>query len=128
MGLIARVKLDHISACLALGKDPAEDTVMAKSDAGFGQSVGKLQRTILGKYKDLRCEILMRRARTELPKDDQRRISLEAADCFSNSFPANIDASIKLENGEFTTSFQRKFGLPLSCLWLYVGESIVTNG
>ena len=70
----------------------------------------------------------MRRARTELPKDDQRRISLEAADCFSNSFPANIGASIKLENGEFTTSFQRKFGLPLSCLWLHVGEPIVTNG
>ena len=47
-----------MSACLALGKDPAEDTVMAKPDAGFGQAVGKLQRTILGKQKDLRYEIL----------------------------------------------------------------------
>jgi hypothetical protein len=50
---IARVKLDHTSACLALGKDPAEDTVMAKPDAGFGQNVGKLQRTIQGKHKYL---------------------------------------------------------------------------
>jgi hypothetical protein len=101
---------------------------MAKSDAGFGQGVGKLQRTILGKHKDLRYEILMRRARLELPKDDQRRISLEAADSFSNAFPANLDASIKLANDEFTTGIQRKLGLPLSCLWLHVGEPIATNG
>jgi hypothetical protein len=123
LGLIARAKLDHISACLALGKDPAEDVVMAKPDAGFGQNVGKLQRMIQGKLKDLRYEILMMRAKAELPKDDQRRISLEAAE-----FPANLDASIKLENNEFTTSFQRKLGLPLSCLWLHVGEPIATNG
>jgi hypothetical protein len=128
LGLIARVKLDHIGACLALGKDPAEDTVMAKPDAGFGQNVGKLQRTIQGKHKDLRYEILMKRVKAELPNDDQRRISLEAAGSFSNAFPANLDASIKLENGEFTTSFQRKFGLPLSCLWLHVGGPIATNG
>ena len=70
LGLIARVKLDHIGACLALGKDPAEDTVMAKPDADFGQNVGKLQRTIQVKHKDLRYEILMKRAKAELPNDD----------------------------------------------------------
>lgn len=111
-GLIARVKLDHISACLALGKDPAEDTVMAKSDAGFGQNVGKLQRTILGKHKDLLYEILMRCARTELPNYDQRRISLEAADSFSNAFPANLDAPIKLAINEFTTGIRANSAFP----------------
>jgi hypothetical protein len=70
----------------------------------------------------------MSRARNEAPKDDQRRISLEAADGFSNVFPANLDASNKFTNDEFITSIQRKFGLPLSCLWLHVGEPIVTNG
>ncbi len=98
-----------VSTCLSL---PAEDTVMAKPDAGFGQNVGKLQRTIQGKLKDLRYEILMKRAKAELPNDDQRRISLEAADSFSNAFPANLDASIKLENGEFTAGFSANLASP----------------
>ncbi len=67
----------------------------------------------------------MKRARNEPPKDDQRRISLEAAEGFSNALPANLGTSIKLENDELTTGVQRKFGLPLSC---YVGEPIATNG
>jgi hypothetical protein len=70
----------------------------------------------------------MKRAKTELPKDDQRRISLGAAESFSSAFPASLDAMIKLSNDEFTSSFHLKLGILLRCLWLHVGEPIATNG
>ena len=116
------------SACLALGKNPGENSVLATPDEGFGFNVNKLHRTINDKLKDLQLELFTKRAQSELPKDDQHRRALEASDSFSNSFRISIDSSVLLSSHEFTTAIQRKLGLALTMLAQFVGYPIATNG
>jgi hypothetical protein len=127
-GLIARVKLNLSSACLALGKNPRDNSILAVPDESFGFNVNKVHRTINDNLKDLELEQFAKRVRTDLPKDDQRRKAFEASDCFSNSFPISIDSSVPLDSHEFTTAIQRKLGCPVTMLAQFVGHSIATNG
>ena len=126
--MITRVKLNISSACLALGKNPGENSVLTIPDEGFGFNVNKLHRTINDKLKDLQLELFTKRVQSELPKDDQRRRAFEASDSFSNSFPISIDSSVLLSSHEFTTAIQRKLGLALTMLAQFVGYPIATNG
>jgi hypothetical protein len=112
LGLIARVKLEHIGACQLLGKDSSKDSALAKPDAGFGYGTRKLHRTINGSLTDLRFAKFSGRVSSELPKDDQRRLAFEAADYLSNAFPVSIDASIKLSRDEFVIAISANSAFP----------------
>ena len=54
--MIARIKLNFSDACLSLGKDPGENSVLAVPDEGFGFNVNKLHRTFNDELKDLQLE------------------------------------------------------------------------
>ena len=116
LGLIARVKLSFSSACLALGKNPGENSVLTVVDEGFGFNVNKLHRAINDKLNDLQLEQFTKCVQCKLPKDDQRRKAFEASDNFSNSFPISIDSSVILDSNEFTTAIQRKLGCAVTML------------
>jgi hypothetical protein len=126
-GLIARVKLNFSSACLALGKNPGENSILYVPDEGFGFGVNKLHCTINDQLRDLQLEQFTKRVQSELPKDDQRRKAFEASDSFSNSFPISIDSLVLLDSREFTTAIQRKLGCPVTMLEQFVGHPIATN-
>ena len=125
--MIARIKLNFSDACLSLGKDPGENSVLAVPDEGFGFNVNKLHRTFNDKLKDLQLERFTERIQGELPKDDQRRKAFEASDSFSNSFPIFIDPAVLFDSHEFTTAMQRKLGCAVTFLAPFVGYPIMTN-
>jgi hypothetical protein len=125
---IARIKVDHANLCQTLGKNVSDDPVLAKSDECFGSGVSKLHRTINGTLRALSAEVLKLRARTECSKDDQRRVALQSADVFSNSYPVQIDSRIRLTADEAKIALQRKLGLPLSILHGSVGKRIHSSG
>ena len=123
---IARIKVDHASLCQTLGIDAGEDPVLAKPDECFGFGIQKLHRTITGTLKTLSAKVL--KHRTECAKDDQRRVALESADVFSNSYPNQMNGRIRFSPAEAKTALQRKFGIPVSLLLKFEGEPIHTNG
>ena len=125
---IAQIKVDHASLCQTLGIDAGEDPVLAKPDECFGFGIPKLHRAINGTLKTLAAKVLKHRAGTECAKDDQRRVALESADVFSNSYPNQINGQIRLSAAEAKTALQRKYGIPVSILLKYEGEPIHTNG
>jgi hypothetical protein len=109
----------------------ADDSVISKSPDGFGYGTKKLRHAMIGTLRGLQHKKILARVDHELPKGDQRRLSLVANDPGNCTLPASINVALRFSPDEFQTfqtSLGRKLAMHLPCLAEHIGAPIASNG